>query len=106
MSLTEAAESQRLDGEIIPPALAVKAMRDSGYKNTAYALAELIDNSVQANASNVEVICLEAYRQVNERASRSEEHTSELQSLMRISYAVFCLKKKKKQLKKPKNQQL
>src|SRR3546814_1384915 len=30
-----------------------------------------------------------------ERAPRSEEHTSELQSLMRISYAVFCLKKKK-----------
>src|SRR3546814_4095755 len=29
--------------------------------------------------------------------ARSEEHTSELQSLMRISYAVFCLKKKKKQ---------
>src|SRR3546814_1857777 len=29
------------------------------------------------------------------RAIRSEEHTSELQSLMRISYAVFCLKKKK-----------
>src|SRR3546814_5072189 len=30
-----------------------------------------------------------------QRATRSEEHTSELQSLMRISYAVFCLKKKK-----------
>src|SRR3546814_4077876 len=30
-----------------------------------------------------------------EIGSRSEEHTSELQSLMRISYAVFCLKKKK-----------
>src|SRR3546814_9200801 len=30
-----------------------------------------------------------------ESRSRSEEHTSELQSLMRISYAVFCLKKKK-----------
>src|SRR3546814_8431387 len=30
--------------------------------------------------------------------TRSEEHTSELQSLMRISYAVFCLKKKKKTL--------
>src|SRR3546814_5909478 len=30
-------------------------------------------------------------------ASRSEEHTSELQSLMRISYAVFCLKKKNTQ---------
>src|SRR3546814_7387015 len=38
-------------------------------------------------------------RPVPARASagaRSEEHTSELQSLMRISYAVFCLKKKKK----------
>src|SRR3546814_6486567 len=36
---------------------------------------------------------------VKDRAlnARSEEHTSELQSLMRISYAVFCLKKKKKQ---------
>src|SRR3546814_4831556 len=33
--------------------------------------------------------------EVREKA-RSEEHTSELQSLMRISYAVFCLKKKKK----------
>src|SRR3546814_1502095 len=31
-------------------------------------------------------------------AGRSEEHTSELQSLMRISYAVFCLKKKKNTL--------
>src|SRR3546814_1122162 len=32
-------------------------------------------------------------------AERSEEHTSELQSLMRISYAVFCLKKKKKNIR-------
>src|SRR3546814_3407563 len=31
---------------------------------------------------------------------RSEEHTSELQSLMRISYAVFCLKKKKENINK------
>src|SRR3546814_2611698 len=31
-----------------------------------------------------------------QEGARSEEHTSELQSLMRISYAVFCLKKKKK----------
>src|SRR3546814_2622985 len=34
---------------------------------------------------------------------RSEEHTSELQSLMRISYAVFCLKKKKEQKKEKYN---
>src|SRR3546814_5991171 len=36
-----------------------------------------------------------AREQNGRRAIRSEEHTSELQSLMRISYAVFCLKKKK-----------
>src|SRR3546814_3703802 len=36
---------------------------------------------------------------------RSEEHTSELQSLMRISYAVFCLKKKTKQHKPRKTQE-
>src|SRR3546814_3115513 len=33
---------------------------------------------------------------IGRQTGRSEEHTSELQSLMRISYAVFCLKKKKK----------
>src|SRR3546814_5312381 len=38
-------------------------------------------------------------RGVHGCAGRSEEHTSELQSLMRISYAVFCLKKKKKKPK-------
>src|SRR3546814_8371307 len=37
---------------------------------------------------------------------RSEEHTSELQSLMRISYAVFCLKKKKRKVQKPKRAQI
>src|SRR3546814_6400970 len=37
---------------------------------------------------------------------RSEEHTSELQSLMRISYAVFCLKKKKENIHKTINNEL
>src|SRR3546814_3554536 len=40
--------------------------------------------------------------QEQEWPSRSEEHTSELQSLMRISYAVFCLKKKKRTKNKQK----
>src|SRR3546814_2617333 len=40
------------------------------------------------------------------RPTRSEEHTSELQSLMRISYAVFCLKKKKKNTNKRNNAKL
>src|SRR3546814_5182059 len=38
------------------------------------------------------------------RAERSEEHTSELQSLMRTSYAVFCLKKKKQPTSTPTGQ--
>src|SRR3546814_1092001 len=40
-------------------------------------------------------VCAEAPEQRMHERIRSEEHTSELQSLMRISYAVFCLKKKK-----------
>src|SRR3546814_11366892 len=43
-----------------------------------------------------------AQRRGGGTCGRSEEHTSELQSLMRISYAVFCLKKKKKAEKRKK----
>src|SRR3546814_4344588 len=48
------------------------------------------------NPANEEVIAEipEADEALVQRAMRSEEHTSELQSLMRISYAVFCLKNK------------
>src|SRR3546814_2520007 len=42
-------------------------------------------------------VAVAAARRCLQAVVRSEEHTSELQSLMRISYAVFCLKKKKKQ---------
>src|SRR3546814_2708948 len=41
------------------------------------------------------------YRSTGRGLERSEEHTSELQSLMRISYAVFCLKKNNKHITKP-----
>src|SRR3546814_2851164 len=43
------------------------------------------------------------YAEGGSRRTRSEEHTSELQSLMRISYAVFCLKKQNTQTKTPQN---
>ena len=66
----EVVNMQRTSSEIIPPELAIKAMRDSGYKNTAYALAELIDNSVQARATSVEVICIEEYQQIKKRNRR------------------------------------
>jgi hypothetical protein len=73
MSVTEAnvlENDQVTGGEIIPPQLAVKAMRDSGYKNTAYALAELVDNSIQAEAELVEVFCVEDRELVNQRERR------------------------------------
>src|SRR3546814_1428111 len=41
---------------------------------------------------------VQAYRRVADMPRRSEEHTSELQSLMRISYDVFCLHKKHRRL--------
>src|SRR3546814_5063840 len=44
---------------------------------------------------NATALVHEAYMKLVGGGGRSEEHTSELQSLMRISYAVFCLKKKK-----------
>src|SRR3546814_2351250 len=44
----------------------------------------------------IDVIGGQWLTEINVTSPRSEEHTSELQSLMRISYAVFCLKKKKK----------
>src|SRR3546814_10424761 len=46
---------------------------------------------------NDERALLMGHANVEQARNRSEEHTSELQSLMRISYAVFCLKKKKTQ---------
>src|SRR3546814_1273309 len=65
------------------------------------------DRLVKVGAAGMLIIgrVLHGDRQADlERAHpRSEEHTSELQSLMRISYAVFCLKKKKKINRKAEN---
>ncbi|ACU34559.1 hypothetical protein Amir_0595 [Actinosynnema mirum DSM 43827] len=58
---------------IVTPALTVKAMRDSGYKNTAYALAELIDNSIDAGATLVEVFACESPVQVSSRTRQRVE---------------------------------
>lgn len=53
--------------DIVPTALAVKAMRDNGYKNSAYALAELMDNSIQAGATRVELLCSDEELRVDQR---------------------------------------
>src|SRR3546814_3095061 len=67
----------------------------SGYSATAM-LREKFQRremSVEEIAETAQVV---AQHSLGNIGFRSEEHTSELQSLMRISYAVFCLKKKKK----------
>src|SRR3546814_1593103 len=58
----------------------------------------LLDDARHCVSSNDREVVAEAVDKLislGHRRIRSEEHTSELQSLMRISYAVFCLKKKK-----------
>lgn len=70
MNQVDSARMARPEGEIIPVDMAIRSLRDSGYRNTACALAELIDNSVQANAKNVEVICIEEHYNTNGRSAR------------------------------------
>src|SRR3546814_3496544 len=48
-------------------------------------------------ATTIDTLCPLSAKAADNGGPRSEEHTSELQSLMRTSYAVFCLKKKKQQ---------
>ena len=57
---------------IVSPALTIKAMRDSGYKNTDYAIAELIDNSIDAKASLVELVVIETPRDPNVKFARDK----------------------------------
>ena len=47
------------DTPIIPAKTAIKSLRDSGYKNCAAALAELIDNSIEAKAKNINILVFE-----------------------------------------------
>src|SRR3546814_4472557 len=55
-----------------------------------------ISNPPRPPSGALKVLVPETDRPARSMMVRSEEHTSELQSLMRISYAVFCLKKKTK----------
>jgi hypothetical protein len=54
--------------DVVPAELVVKAMQDSGYKNAAYAIAELMDNSIQAGATLVELLCIEKEEYVAQRS--------------------------------------
>src|SRR3546814_4611557 len=61
-------------------------------EHLCFSVASIDDFIKKLDQQNIEYINWEG----TAKAPRSEEHTSELQSLMRISYAVFCLKKKNK----------
>src|SRR3546814_14748620 len=78
-----------------------RARAPQGAPRAAGATAAVIERDVPLRALAVfahpddpEVSCGGTLARWTRGGSRSEEHTSELQSLMRISYAVFCLKKK------------
>ena len=61
-----------LDFSIVSPKLTIEAMRDSGYKDTDHALAELIDNSVEAGADLVEIIAVETPPDPDQRHARAQ----------------------------------
>lgn len=54
--------------DIVPTNLIVNSLRDSGYKNAAYAIAELMDNAIQAGATSVELLCGERVKQLRQRS--------------------------------------
>jgi hypothetical protein len=60
-------QEQQLQFDIVPTHLAVQAMRDNGYKNAAHAIAELMDNAIQANAKLVELLVGEKVTMVEQR---------------------------------------
>src|SRR3546814_5976464 len=75
-----------------PPAIS-RVMAAADFSRIAYA-GMSFGGSTAVSACDADPDCVAAVDLDGENF-RSEEHTSELQSLMRISYAVFCLKKKK-----------
>src|SRR3546814_6376530 len=72
------------------------ARGDIGAADVAAAAALPLASIAQAYGDFDTLLCELLGQMYDETRDRSEEHTSELQSLMRISYAVFCLKKKKR----------
>src|SRR3546814_945518 len=81
--------AERVAGKVSPAA---------GVELLAHVLRVYLPPFLQRVVGQVGIVGLRIGREKERRiGARSEEHTSELQSLMRISYAVFCLKKKQTQ---------
>ena len=60
-------ELENADRSLFPSNFTIRALRDSRYHNTAYAIAELIDNSVEADAPLIELLCMEKVQSVRSR---------------------------------------
>src|SRR3546814_3702443 len=93
----DAAEAERIDAGAARMALAMNPRPRFGVQieRRGFQLQRRIRLVAQHRRQH---LVMQGQRRLDQR--RSEEHTSELQSLMRISYAVFCLKKKKKKQQK------
>src|SRR3546814_1021473 len=109
--LADSPDFRLIDGDIASPGLVAELVEANGVRRIVHLAAQAgvrysLENPFAYEHSNLKghLAVLEAVRHASgvehlvyaSSSSRSEEHTSELQSLMRISYAVFCLKKKKK----------
>lgn len=66
----ELAELQNADRSLFPSNFTIRAVRDSRYHNTAYAIAELIDNSIEANARQIDLLCMERHQSVGPQTRR------------------------------------
>lgn len=64
--------NEQLSFDIIDTQMTIEAMRDSGYKSTTHALAELIDNSIEAGATAIEIFGLSRYKARTSRVSLDE----------------------------------
>jgi Histidine kinase-, DNA gyrase B-, and HSP90-like ATPase len=80
-----------VENTYVPAHLAIEAMRDNGYKNTAYAVCELIDNSIQASASHVHLLCGEAERQLSARRTKRLEEIAVLDNGQGMSPEVLAM---------------
>ena len=63
-------ELRNTDRSLFPSNFAIRALRDSRYHNAAYAIAELIDNAIEASAEQIELLCMERYDLVHSRRAR------------------------------------
>ena len=68
--VTQLDNLKNADRSLFPSSYTIKALRDSRYHNTAYAIAELIDNSVEAHAPTIELLCMESAQHVDTRTRR------------------------------------